>query len=273
VRGHVEGGNQEPRVEGVAAQAQEADEAVTAKANQLRLGAPTGPLERIGRTGFGRAYGGTRVYWSTRTRPHEVHGAILERYLGEGGPDGWLGFPKSDEQSAGSAHGRQSIFQFGTLLWEPEKGTHEIHGSIRDEWLRLGGDQWGMPVTDELPCPDGVGVFNHFWHTGTEDRSIYYHPETGARAVGGQVRPLWSKLGWEGGWLGYPDSDAQFAPARFQKGSVLTTTLGGSPVALTPLLPDANACVRELRVSPVGTTSHPLTAGDRRVIGSRARRE
>jgi hypothetical protein len=218
----VQGPNQFPwNVEGLAQWTAQAEEEIGAKAQMLRLGSPTGALQTIERTGFWREYGGTRIYWRAGRRAREVHGAILQRYLQEGGPEGWIGWPLSDEESAGTGHGRMSRFQAATLLWEPEKGVHEIHGPIRDEWLRIGGDQWGMPVTDELPTPDGAGAFNHFWHTGTEDRSIYYHPDLGAHPVEGEVRRIWSSMGWEQSYLGYPTNDTRLLPARFQFGTIL----------------------------------------------------
>ena len=57
-----------------------------------------------------------RIYWSSGTGAHEVHGAILSRYVNDlGGPGGKLGLPTSDEYSISG--GRRSDFQHGYITW------------------------------------------------------------------------------------------------------------------------------------------------------------
>jgi hypothetical protein len=79
----------------------------------------------------------------------------------------------------------------------------EIHGAIYAKWVSLGGLQFGVPSTDELPTPDGVGRYNHF----SGGKSIYWTPQTGAAAIWGDIRKKWSMLGWERSYLGYPVTD------------------------------------------------------------------
>ena len=58
---------------------------------------------------------GGRIYFSVASQEaHEVHGAILSRYLTEGGITR-LGFPITDEQAAPG--GRVSYFQHGKIYW------------------------------------------------------------------------------------------------------------------------------------------------------------
>lgn len=87
---------------------------------------------------------------------------------------------------------------------EQTKQAFEIHGDIYQKWLKLGGLSFGVPCTDELPTPDGIGRFNHF-NNGTA--SIYWTPATGACAIYGGIRNKWKNLGWERSYLGYPTSD------------------------------------------------------------------
>lgn len=86
----------------------------------------------------------------------------------------------------------------------PNLRGYVVQGAIRAKWLSLGAHKGflGLPVTDELPTPDGRGRFNHF-----EGGSIYWTPEWGAFEVHGLIRQRWADLGWEQGFLGFPVTD------------------------------------------------------------------
>ncbi|MDQ1650152.1 MAG: hypothetical protein QOG60_2209 [Frankiaceae bacterium] len=56
------------------------------------------------------------IYWNPATGAHEVHGAILDRYLADGGPaSAGYGFPTSDEEPV--RRGRRSRFQRADVFW------------------------------------------------------------------------------------------------------------------------------------------------------------
>lgn len=102
------------------------------------------------------------------------------------------------------------------------KAVFEIHGDIYQKWLKLGGKNWGIPDTDESPCWDGQGRFNHFNNGGA---SIFWSPQTGANAVWGDIKKKWTELGWERSYLGYPTSDETDFPDggrvnSFQNGGI-----------------------------------------------------
>ena len=86
---------------------------------------------------------------------HEVHGAILGKYLELGAEASILGYPTSDEIAPPSGNGRVSHFEAGDIFWTASTGPAEIHGLIRDFWLQHGSDQgaFGFPISDEL-IPD-----------------------------------------------------------------------------------------------------------------------
>ena len=94
--------------------------------------------------------------------------------------------------------------------------------------------QFGYPVTDELPTPDGGGRFNHFravHQPGKPEASIYWSPETGAaHEVYGLIRAKWAEMGWEQSHLGYPisaeEDHAGGRIQRFQGGSLFLTPQG-----------------------------------------------
>lgn len=78
------------------------------------------PGGRVGRFERGR------IYWSPPTDAHEVHGAILTRYLSEGGPAGSLGYPTSDEYTV--AGGSRSDFSGGSILYDSSTGRTTVVG-------------------------------------------------------------------------------------------------------------------------------------------------
>lgn len=114
------------------------------------------------------------------------------------------------------------------------RAAFEIHGAIYGKWLALGGLAWGIPNTDELPTPDGIGRFNHF---NDNTASIYWTPKTGANAIWGDIRRKWAEAGWERSVLGYPVTDELPTPdgvGRFNHfsnaGSIYWTPHTGSAV-------------------------------------------
>lgn len=96
-------------------------------------------------------------------------------------------------------------FQNGCLDYNSTlKKAVEIHGEIYKKWRELGGLAWGKPDTDESPCANGTGRYNHFNHGAN---TIMWSPQTGANGVGGDIHRRWAALGWERSYLGYPTSD------------------------------------------------------------------
>ncbi|RZL60428.1 MAG: hypothetical protein EOO93_13930 [Pedobacter sp.] len=102
------------------------------------------------------------------------------------------------------------------------KAVFEIHGAIYQKWVALGGTNWGIPNTDESPCWDGVGRYNHF---NSDQATIMWSPQSGAQGIWGDIRRRWAELGWERSYLGYPTSDESNFPDggrvnSFQKGGI-----------------------------------------------------
>jgi uncharacterized protein with LGFP repeats len=67
----------------------------------------------------------------------------------------------------------------------------------------------GLPTTPETRTPNGKGAYVAF-----QNGSIYWSPWTGAREVHGEIRDGWGRLGWEGGQLGFPTTDAETTYSR-----------------------------------------------------------
>ncbi len=156
-----------------------------------------------------RHYQKGSIYWHPNTGAHEMHGDIYAKYAALGWERSLLGYPTTDERATPDGAGRYNHFECGSIYWHPDTGAYEIHGAIRDKYEALGWEKsfLGYPTTDETPTPDGVGCFNHF-----QGGSIYWHPDTGAHEMHGDIYAKYAELGWERSVLGYPTTDETPTP-------------------------------------------------------------
>lgn len=109
-----------------------ATSAIEAKARQLG-NAFLGPAiseTRMSSDGVGRyrEYRNATIYWSPNTSAHEVHGAILEKWMSLGAETGDLGYPISDEMPDRDGVSRISRFEHGAIVWNPQRGARAIIG-------------------------------------------------------------------------------------------------------------------------------------------------
>jgi L,D-peptidoglycan transpeptidase YkuD (ErfK/YbiS/YcfS/YnhG family) len=214
------------------------------------LGGPAGVLggpltdELATPSGYGRYnhFAGGSVYWTPATGAWAVGGAIRDSWSRLGWETGPLGYPTSDEGSTQGGRGRYGLFQGGAVYWSAATGAHQLGGAI---WSRYGALGWegsplGLPTTDELGTPNGLGRYNHF-----QGGSVYWSPASGAHAVYGAIRDRWGAAGWENSALGFPVDDEHAVPGgraqTFQRGSISWTPTGGAvvtgaalPLGVTP---------------------------------------
>lgn len=145
----------------------------------------------------------------------------------------------SGELDLGDGRGRARDYENGSIYWTPQTGAHEVHGGIRLKWAALGGHRsfLGYPKTDETPCPDGRGRFNHF-----EGGSIYWTPEKGANEVHGAIRDLWASMGFERSGLRYPVTDEGPMPggriSHFEGGEIRLTPASGAKAVIAGPIDD-----------------------------------
>jgi len=133
------------------------------------IGFPLRPVASIP-GGFEQLFRAARMYHKTgQPNAHEVHGAILDKYLGSGGPAVW-GFPithETDVRSGSSTTGKFSEFERCTIYWSSATGAFEVHGDIRQKFRDLRGPvgELGFPTSDEQNIPGAAGgLFNTFQH-------------------------------------------------------------------------------------------------------------
>ncbi|WP_327149787.1 LGFP repeat-containing protein [Nocardia sp. NBC_01329] len=79
------------------------------------LGMPEGEEQVAGDGGRYQNFAGGTIFFSTDTGAHIVWGDIREAWEANGGADGELGFPTSDEET--TPDGKQSQFEGGTITW------------------------------------------------------------------------------------------------------------------------------------------------------------
>jgi hypothetical protein len=184
-------------------------------------------------------YQNATVYCAFEGQPFEVHGAIRDKYNYVGGPDGFLGFPITNETGTPDAKGRFNHFVSGSIYFHPSIGAaFEVHGAIRAKWASLGYEGFGYPFTDETGTPDGIGRFNHFRtfmpNGSIAESSIYWTSDIGAHEIYGAIRLAWAAIGWETSFLGYPVS-GEYASAGgrrndFQNGYIFWSAATGVQV-------------------------------------------
>ena len=120
-------------------------------------------------------------YDQYRNRPdyrENQAGAIESKYQDMNRAGVGLGAAISAEQASTDGQGRFRVYQNSTVYWSPRTGAHEVHGAIREQYIRVGAEnsRLGYPTSDESPAPDGVGRINKFEHG-----SIYWSGRTGPR--------------------------------------------------------------------------------------------
>ncbi|MFE1594047.1 LGFP repeat-containing protein [Nocardia sp. NPDC058705] len=98
-------------------------------------------------------------------------------------------------------------------------GEFEVGGAIEIEYDQAGGPALGDPTSPESDAAAG-GKYQTF----ANNAAIYWHPDTNANTVAGQIRDKFAQAGNESGHLGYPVTRELPAGGgrfnHFQKGSI-----------------------------------------------------
>jgi hypothetical protein len=132
----------------------------------------------------------------------DFHTAIYNKWMDEGGANGFLGLPFMGEHW--QQGGWFTVFDHGRIYSKKPAGTHELHGAILAKYRRLGGigSRLGFPTTDvwKTTAPGAV-------HASFQLGRIYSKPRTGTHWIYGSILSAWVKQGQSTGPLGLPTSD------------------------------------------------------------------
>lgn len=104
---------------------------------------------------------GCSIYWSPNTGSHNIAGADRSKWASLGW-ENWCGFPINNESPTPNKPGYFIHFQNGcSIYYSGATGSHEVHGSIRNQWASLGWENGslGFPTSDEHDYSDGTGSF------------------------------------------------------------------------------------------------------------------
>lgn len=128
-----------------------------------------------------------------------------------------------EAQAPGQPAGvRVQPFSNGDFYYSAATGAHGVQGAINGKYQGLGGSAsfLGLPLTNELPTPNGLGLFNQF-----QNGYIYYTVAHGAHEVHGAILANWAQQGYETSRFGFPVSDEYdsngFRRTDFEHGSIL----------------------------------------------------
>ncbi|MCU1497054.1 MAG: repeat protein [Acidimicrobiales bacterium] len=139
-------------------------------------GGPSGaygyPVNELHPVGDGR--GTTQVFdrarvWNTATTGTVgLHGRTLDRYLGNGGPAGQIGYPRTSTAPVSDGRGMVATFERGNIyaLTGPGGAGHEVRSGMLTAYLAAGGPtgELGYPTTELDPPGTAGGRFQSFEH-------------------------------------------------------------------------------------------------------------
>ncbi|ADB76924.1 LGFP repeat protein [Geodermatophilus obscurus DSM 43160] len=144
------------------------------------LGFPTGPMEGpLTVLTPHLPFTGGRLYWvAGGGRTHMLRGAILDKYVALGGPQGlmWpsteirLGNPVSDDVPTATRDGVEARFVDGDIAWSAATGAHAMRSATAAVWRGGLGrpGSLGYPTTDSVQRGDGSG-----WDTAFQHGSLF----------------------------------------------------------------------------------------------------
>ncbi|SED64066.1 LGFP repeat-containing protein [Tenacibaculum sp. MAR_2010_89] len=138
------------------------------------------------------------IYCSSQTGPHEIHGAIRQKYNSVGGPNNDLVIPATDETTTPDGRGKFNHFTGnGSIYWHPTTGPKLVRGGIRHTWAKTGWERgtFGYPTSDEIRIdPSKVEWFSDFQNGviyWAKNKSIKPHT---ASLSGAKVRKMFEKI-------------------------------------------------------------------------------
>ncbi|MGH3386602.1 MAG: M15 family metallopeptidase [Nocardioidaceae bacterium] len=115
------------------------------------LGFPVSDVEAARVSGATRSrYQDGRIYDSSRTGTHEIHGPIATRFVALGA-ELKFGLPVTDEGGGGLGATRASSLQKGRIYWHPTTGAVGLWGRTLSKYISKGGARawFGLPTREQ----------------------------------------------------------------------------------------------------------------------------
>ncbi|MGZ4606995.1 MAG: LGFP repeat-containing protein [Blastococcus sp.] len=206
----------------------------SAGAEHSWLGYPTSDVvTATDGTGQYAQYQGGTIYWSPSTGLHSLYGSVLSLYTAVGAEQSFLGYPAQSLLPTSDGVGRYAKFQGGSMYWSPTTNARILNGDILSLYASAGAEKsfLGYPTQSVGPTSDGVGRYAKFQGGG-----MYWSPTTNTRILSGDILSLYTAVGAEKSFLGYPTqsvgptSDGVGRYAKFQGGSIYWSPTTGAHV-------------------------------------------
>lgn len=172
--------------------------------------------------------GGT-AFWSPETGAHALFGAILAKYSGLGGAQGWLGFPTTGEIKTPDGKGRFVHFEHGSIYWIAQTGAYAIPGDMFKAWGENGYETGDLKYPVAEATKVGKGYVQQF-----QGGYLTRNPDGSHHIVHGEIGKKYGELGTATSALGYPTGGevaikgGAFQP--FEKGNIYWSPATGAHV-------------------------------------------
>lgn len=146
--------------------------------------------------------------------PHQVCGAILDRYEQLGANLSWLLLPVEPMSPNPDGQGQRQRFAGGFIYWHPDTGAHAVSPMTATVWQRNGWEAgWlGYPLGGEVPVEGSSTIDGeaYGWMQEFQGGQVYRTPALrGAKvaSINGLILDRWEELGGVNSVLGFPIAD------------------------------------------------------------------
>lgn len=143
--------------------------------------------------------------------PHQVCGAILDRYRQLGGATSWLLTPIENESVNPDGQGYRQRFMNGFISWHPDTGAHTVTNRNALVWERNGWESgWlGYPTGEEVPVKAKIPVEGTIigWVQPFQGGRIYRTLIQQVASISRLILEKWLELGGPTSELGFPIAD------------------------------------------------------------------
>lgn len=152
-----------------------------------------------------------QTFWPS---PHQVCGAILERYIQQGAQFGWMLLPTEGQALNPDGQGYRQRFMAGFIYWHPTTGAHAVNNYSAQVWERNGWESgWmGYPTGGEVPVSGSNPIDGELsgWVQTFQGGRVYRSPFLEGfqvASINGLILDKWLELGGPDSVLGFPIAD------------------------------------------------------------------